>query len=460
MVLGKRRIMVAAVLLALVVTSLIAAIPTFRFAYEGVSGRIVIDTAASMIAGLLALLIYGRLRDQAQLDLSILVFSLGLTASSNFFLSAIPLAIVERANTDFASWAPAGGRLVAGLALLASAYAPPRRITHRRSLPFILTGSVVFVTVVIAFVVALGEGWLPTALDPALSPLDSGRPAIVGHPLARTVQIALLFAFSASAAGFVRRLTRTDDDLYAWLAAFAGFSAVARLHYALFPSLYSNWIYTGDFVRLAALVVLMGGAVSELRRYWAVEAAAGERRRMARDFHDGLAQELAYISSLVATLPVSEASVEARIAASVRRATMEARLAISALRSPDGETLTDAVMRVAGDAGRRFGVAVHMDSMPAIEARTSIREAAQRITYEAISNAARHGLASTVQIGFSTGGAIRLRIRDDGRGLTAGDEASVGAFGIIGMRERAEAGGGSFEISSDETGTLIEVTFS
>ncbi len=459
----KRTTVVAGVLVAGAFTTAIALVPALRFAYEVVGLRIVIDTSVSMIAALLALLVYGRVREAAQLDLAILVFALGMVASANFFLSAIPIAVGNSPATHFSSWAPAAGRVMAAAAFFAAAVVPARSLVRRRGLGVAIAAAVLSITALVALAVAVWGDSLPVAVNPALSPLDSGRPLIVGHPLALTIQITMLVTFAAAAVGFVKRLDRTGDDLYGWLATFAGLAALARLQYFLFPSLYSNWIYTGDFLRLASFVVLLGGALREIRAYWSARAAAAvseERRRMARDFHDGIAQELAYISSLAAQLP-PKGDAAAKITSAAQRASLEARLAISALRSSPAESLTEALQRVAQDAAHRFGLSLRLDTATSVAASAAVSEAAQRIVYEAMSNAARHGMASAVEVAIRRDALIRLTIGDNGRGFAV-DPTRIGGtgFGIVSMRERAAAVGGTFEISSStETGTVIEVTF-
>lgn len=51
---------------------------------------------------------------------------------------------------------------------------------------------------------------------------------------------------------FVRKAERHRDELLYWLAGGAGLATFARVNHVLFPSLYSNWVYTGDILRLAA----------------------------------------------------------------------------------------------------------------------------------------------------------------------------------------------------------------
>jgi signal transduction histidine kinase len=79
-----------------------------------------------------------------------------------------------------------------------------------------------------------------------------------------------------------------------------------------------------------------------------------------------------------------------------------------------------------------------------------------RIASEALANARVHAEASRIEIELSEeGGAVALRIRDDGVGF---DPASRGddRYGLRGMEERARLAGGRLRVESDTRGTLIE----
>ena len=92
-----------------------------------------------------------------------------------------------------------------------------------------------------------------------------------------------------------------------------------------------------------------------------------------------------------------------------------------------------------------------------VGASADAREALIRIVREAVTNAARHGHATEVRVELENGNGLRLVVADDGQGFDS-DAPRGGGFGIIGMRERAEALGGVFTLSSEPgEGTAIEV---
>jgi two-component system sensor histidine kinase DegS len=83
-----------------------------------------------------------------------------------------------------------------------------------------------------------------------------------------------------------------------------------------------------------------------------------------------------------------------------------------------------------------------------------------RITQEALRNIRQHAQARNVQIAFVQEHAgVSLMIKDDGRGFNP-DQPTQGHFGLLYMRERAEAYGGTFRVvSARGHGTEVWVNF-
>jgi signal transduction histidine kinase len=172
-----------------------------------------------------------------------------------------------------------------------------------------------------------------------------------------------------------------------------------------------------------------------------------ERRRIARELHDGVAQELAYI--------VAESS--GSLAAAAERALDESRRAIAALTRPVDEPLEVALVQAAEEVAGRVGVQLRIEVGRGAQVSPDEREALIRIVREAITNAGRHGGAENVSVELSNGNGTLLRIADDGSGFDT-RHTRVGGFGLVSMRERTEALGGRFKLSSDAgEGTRIEV---
>jgi signal transduction histidine kinase len=222
-------------------------------------------------------------------------------------------------------------------------------------------------------------------------------------------------------------------------------------------------LYSGDLFRLGFYIALLIGAAREIASYWAsnVEAAQlEERRRIARDLHDGLAQEIAFIGRNAKLLrdEVSDPELVDRIAAAAERARLESRSVIGALTARLDQPLDRALVAAARDAESRYGASVSVRTPQLVVVPPARREALLRIAIEAIANAARHSGATEVHVELERlDNGTLLRIVDHGRGFdpTAGRKSG---FGLISMRERAEAIGGRLEIESRPGwGTQVEV---
>jgi signal transduction histidine kinase len=170
---------------------------------------------------------------------------------------------------------------------------------------------------------------------------------------------------------------------------------------------------------------------------------------MARDLHDGLAQELAYIAS----------ETEGRVAAAAERALDESRRAIAALTRPVDEPLEIALAQAAEEVAQRVGTRTLLELAHIAGCSAEVREALIRVVREAVTNAGRHGRAERVLVELRNGtGAATLRIADDGAGFDP-TVPSLHGFGLVSMRERVEAVGGRFAVTSAPgRGTEITVT--
>jgi signal transduction histidine kinase len=200
---------------------------------------------------------------------------------------------------------------------------------------------------------------------------------------------------------------------------------------------------------------------------------AEERRRLARELHDGPAQALAAalfgVDLAVAALERRPETARAELRHArehVREALDDVRQLISGLRPRLLEERGLMVaMQALGGAPGLWGpvVSVETGGLTADDRLPpEIELALYRIAQEAVSNARSHGAASRVAVTIETRpGAVRLTIADDGRGFDR--DQSVGApgrgEGIAGMIERAEALGGRLQIASvPGEGTRIDVT--
>jgi signal transduction histidine kinase len=248
-----------------------------------------------------------------------------------------------------------------------------------------------------------------------------------------------------------------------WLGIGCTIAGIGYLNYALFPSSYTDFLYAGDLFRVAAVAVWGFGAIREISTYQAAFASAAvldERRRVARDLHDGVAQELAFISSQLHWLRKDSTDDETttQIMQSVQRALDESRGAISALNRPLNEPLHLTLAHTAEEVAGRVGARLELDLDESIAVPPAWEEALPRIVREAVVNAVRHGGARTVTVHLRDADGIWLRVEDDGQGFDVTQPRSENSFGLMGMRERTESLGGQFKLSSEPgRGTSVEI---
>lgn len=179
--------------------------------------------------------------------------------------------------------------------------------------------------------------------------------------------------------------------------------------------------------------------------------------------HDGVAQELAFIVGQLQRLETRAADAELvrELCAASRRALQEARLTIDDLRAPPDLPLAQLLEAEVGSFEARFGVAVELHLDLRCEVDRDHRTAVLRIVCQALANAADHGAARQVCVRVrSHPSGVTLSVADDGAGFApAAVAAGPHGWGLLSMRERAEALGGSFAIRSvSGHGTEVAVT--
>lgn len=193
------------------------------------------------------------------------------------------------------------------------------------------------------------------------------------------------------------------------------------------------------------------------------QATAEERRRIARELHDGLAHELAFIASKTrGDVVPGPASPDVRaLAGAADRALDEARRAITVLSVSRQQSLHDAIAQTAEDLGARLGVAVDLELAEEFDVPGDVTENLLRIVREAVTNAVTHGSPGRVRVTLESANGMRLLIEDDGCGFDPYRDMAPEAFGLQSMRERAELLGATFNLdSAPRRGTRVEVVCS
>jgi DNA-binding NarL/FixJ family response regulator len=160
------------------------------------------------------------------------------------------------------------------------------------------------------------------------------------------LQMTAAVLLGTAAVGFTLRAGHRREPLLVWLGPAVTLGASRASTNFLFPSVYSEWLYTGDLLRLGFYVVLLGAGAAQIAADQRHAAALEERRRVARNLHDGLAHELAFIATRARALAAESSDPAAtQVAAAAERALNESRDAIAALSAPVGEPLDAALAR-------------------------------------------------------------------------------------------------------------------
>jgi len=209
-----------------------------------------------------------------------------------------------------------------------------------------------------------------------------------------------------------------------------------------------------------------------IRRRIEREAIIEERRRIAREIHDGVAQSLGYLN--LKTKQVSD-SVSSQN-------TVKALTELSEIREVVQDTYEDiresidqltteirnlpiipALANYAREFSNNNGIKVKFDVPKAFPQLSPVAELQLlRITQEALTNARRHAQATEVEVKLEkTKQAVEMLVKDNGQGFNLSDleKSPPGYHGLNIIKERAEGLGGSLDISTAPgEGTEVRVS--
>ncbi|OGO53670.1 MAG: hypothetical protein A2V85_08015 [Chloroflexi bacterium RBG_16_72_14] len=328
-------------------------------------------------------------------------------------------------------------------------------------------------------------GWSPPlALQVAAADPDrSGLPAVTAFGV--LVQLVLAALFFQAAMVCRDRWRREGDVANAWMAIGLVFAAFAEIHWAAFPAGHPGQVSTADLLRLVFFLALLLGIEAEarqvigrlrvanvelasLRESEVERAAIEERARLARELHDGLAQDL-WLAKLktgqLATwpgLPADALPLVEEAQAAIDTGLAEARQAVMALRLAAEHELGfhELMARYVEDFEDRFGLRVEFTS-GGDTSRIAPRTQAEvlRIAQEALVNVRQHADATVVGVRLAIDGdQVSLRVVDNGRGFDVA-AAKRSSFGLHAMRERATLIGGRVSVvSAPGEGTRVTLT--
>jgi signal transduction histidine kinase len=231
----------------------------------------------------------------------------------------------------------------------------------------------------------------------------------------------------------------------------------------------SGRLFTPDDVAFTQEIARRGAVAIENARLFAQArrtAVEEERQRLARELHDAVSQALFSANVMGEALPRlwqrnPEKAFEklGEVTQLTRGAAAELRILLLELRPEmlDKNRLTDLIAQLVEATKSRRKITITCTFDGDYQPPTELHTALFRITQEALNNVVKHSQASRGEVVLrSAPSAIELKIIDNGRGFVPDD--TVAGFGILSMRERAQAVKATLELVSEiGKGTEVRV---
>lgn len=487
-------------ILLLVVTLAFAAATPLRFAVFSPELDLASHTVGTLVCIAVAALSFARFRQEGGIEGALQASAFVVLAVANLANTLVVtldidarlgLGLGDPGQVPLYAWAVA--RLLTAALLAAGAVAPrtaaARVAAHTRAL--LLLPSIALV--VAACVLWFAREHLPILVDPralaqladetfALAPLPGFNIGILGLDGAAAVLLVI------AAIGYARTNQGTGGVPRPYLVVGLVVAAFSQVHFILYPAVYSGLVSTGDSLRIAFYVVLMAGlhagttqdvralrtANARLALLAAAEAdrtAIAERARLARELHDGLAQNLWTMKLEVDRLAVEVVGHQkieqqvARVQVSLDAALGEARDAVDTLRVgfDAGLSFADELPRRLDAFVDRTGYVVDLELDPIVGRFPGVVAAdLLRIVDEALHNVQKHADATRIRVRAARDDdEFVVLIEDNGQGFRPAHMPS--GHGLVGMRERAALLGAHLEIKSapgDGTTVIVRLPVS
>jgi signal transduction histidine kinase len=252
---------------------------------------------------------------------------------------------------------------------------------------------------------------------------------------------------------------RTRREFARRLLVILGISFIVGLAVAVFSLLHSDSLERQSLAHYEAVE----HAKTELQQLSArlMDVQEQERVRLSRELHDEIGQMVATLRleiTRAASLPphrlaeMRERLVRARDLAG---RTVQGVRDICALLRPtmlDDLGLLPALQWQVEDFTRRTGIVCDLQEKNLDESLPDpIKTCAYRVLQESLHNCEKHAAATRVRVSIERlGNTLHMEIEDNGRGFESSPHTRAGSarFGILGMRERATAADGDFEVQS------------
>jgi signal transduction histidine kinase len=475
--------------------------PSLSFALLDRSSDVAVNSLTFLAAGSLAALALARYRESGRLA--------GLFQSSAFLLlawlslaqvAAVVLRVEGRVGLSLGPpeqlplYVASVARLVAGAILVvggAAALQLVQRVPRVRRTLFLPLVSLTVITVLLYLLreqVPDFDVLIPPFVGPAgieqliEEPTTSGPlPEVSG--LAFLLQSSSVALYLAGVLFYRRSYLRDGPVADGYLAVAMLIAAFAEVHFLFYPAVYGSLVTTSETLRLAFFGVLLLGinaesrsdlralrtaytALDRLRLSEAERATLEERTRLARELHDGLAQDLWFAKlkheRLVPLVPEEHRALAAEVTEALDSAIAEAKQAVVTMRAEDDRDvlLEELLGRAVNDFAGRSGVRTDFSAadLPASLAPRSQVEVL-RVLQEALTNVRKHADATVVRVSAQVDdGQLQLSVIDNGRGFRP-DQTLGDGVGMQGMKERARLMGGELRVFSEPSGgTTVQLS--
>jgi signal transduction histidine kinase len=250
------------------------------------------------------------------------------------------------------------------------------------------------------------------------------------------------------------------------------------LEFSIAPAYYqTNWFRALCVVAVLALILAAYQfRIRQLHHEFemTLDARVGERTRIARELHDTLLQSfhgiLLHLQTVSNELPGGQTKQKLdAVIDQAAQAIVEGRDAVQGLRAStiEGNDLALAIRTLGAELAAQSGTrrphfTVQVEGAPR-NLHPIVRDEVYRVAGEALRNSFRHANAHRIEAEIRYDDRqLRVRVRDDGKGIDPqhlSDDGREGHFGLRGMRERSKVIGGKLSVWSElNSGTEVELS--
>jgi signal transduction histidine kinase len=258
---------------------------------------------------------------------------------------------------------------------------------------------------------------------------------------------------------------RASDGTPVLFELYQRFSSITASGNRLFRAFFFPMIATMVLLELAQIPLAVSLA-RQLRRgqrereellHKAIDASEFERRRIARDLHDGPVQDLAGVSYTLSSAIAEAQAVDPELAGALEQTSRQTRESIRSLRTLlvdiypprlHSEGLIAALSDLLS-ALTAAGLDVTLDAEPHLRLPQDVETVLFRVAQESLRNVLEHAQAKTVNVQIQTSSDLALlEINDDGRGIDGPPSDGNEHFGLRMLHDLARDSGGRLELDS------------